>query len=111
MDRLFTKNDDEFICLNCDYKVPKLNYTSRDHCPKCLCSLHIDINPGDRANDCKGLLIPYSCSPSSKKGYVITYKCSKCGKFHNNKSADDDSKETLFKVMNGSYNEKNYKNK
>ena len=109
MERLFTKKDDEFVCQNCGYNVPKLKYTSRDHCPKCLCSLHIDINPGDRANDCKGLLVPHSCTPSAKKGYVITYKCTKCGKFHNTKSADDDSKEALFTVMNGSYNENNYK--
>ena len=103
MEKQFQKNDDEFICAHCGEKVNKLGYTSRDHCPKCLCSLHVDINPGDRMNDCKGLLVPYSCAPSSKKGYVITYKCSKCGKMHNNKSAIDDSLSAIFSVMNGSY--------
>ena len=54
----FTKNDEGFICKNCGRKVEKLGYTSRDHCPYCLCSIHIDNNPGDRANDCKGILRP-----------------------------------------------------
>lgn len=103
MEKLFQKNDDEFVCANCGKKVNKLGYTSRDHCPKCLCSIHIDINPGDRQNNCKGLLVPISCNPSAKKGYVITYKCSKCGKLHNNKSANDDNLNTIFSVMNGSY--------
>lgn len=110
MKKLFQKNDNEFICQNCGNKVEKLKYTSRDHCNKCLCSVHIDINPGDRANDCLGLLVPYSCTPSPKKGYIITYKCSKCGKFHNNKSAEDDNRETLFSVMNGLYNKDKFKN-
>ena len=103
---MFQKNDDSFVCANCGTKVEKLGYTSRDHCNKCLCSIHIDINPGDRANTCKGLLVPISATPSAKKGYIITYRCEKCGQTHNNKIADDDKKSTLFSVMNGTYNHK-----
>ena len=50
------------------------------------------------------LLVPVAVNPSSKKGYVIEYKCQKCGKHHNNKASDDDSQKALFSVMNGSYN-------
>ena len=50
--------DEEFVCLNCGSKVSKLNYTARDHCNNCLYSIHVDINPGDRLNDCKGTLVP-----------------------------------------------------
>lgn len=110
MERLFQKNDNEFVCQNCGKKVEKLSYTSRDHCNRCLCSLHVDINPGDRANSCQGLLVPHSCTPSSKKGYIITYKCSKCGQLHNNKSASDDNLDAIFKVMNGLYNKDKYRN-
>ena len=66
----FTKNDEEFICENCGIKVDPLGYTSRDHCPNCLCSKHVDINPGDREADCKGLLKPIQVLPDSKKGYM-----------------------------------------
>ena len=44
-------SDEEFICENCQKKVTTLNYTARDHCPYCLCSKHLDINPGDRENN------------------------------------------------------------
>lgn len=26
----------------------------RNHCPNCLTSLHVDIEPGDRVSDCGG---------------------------------------------------------
>ena len=76
--KVFTKIDEEFICDNCGRKVPKLGYTSRDHCPYCLHSKHVDKNPGDREEECHGDLVPIRMEPNSKKGYVIIYKCKKC---------------------------------
>ena len=75
----FTKNDNAFICANCGHEVPPLKYTSRNHCPKCLCSLHLDVNPGDRASDCGGVMDPVTAEPDPKKGFIITHKCRKCG--------------------------------
>lgn len=94
----FTKNDEEFICENCGAKVEPLGYTSRDHCPKCLCSKHVDINPGDREADCKGLLKPVQVLPDSKKGYIIIYKCTRCGEERRCKSANDDDIDLLIKL-------------
>lgn len=85
----FSKLDEEFICENCNKKIEKLNYTSRDHCPYCLYSKHVDINPGDRANSCKGLLKPIGIE-KFKDTYKIIYKCIKCGEFHKNVVATDD---------------------
>ena len=96
MERQFTKNDESFICLNCGAAVEKLGYTSRDHCPKCLHSLHVDINPGDRANDCGGVLRPVSAYMDSKKGYVLVFKCAKCGQIRKNKAADDDDTDMII---------------
>ena len=104
MTKLFSKNDDGFVCQNCGAKVGKLGYTSRDHCPKCLCSLHVDVMPGDRQNDCCGLMVPISCTYSAKKGYIISYRCQKCGQIHNNKYANDDDMKVIFSLMNGTYN-------
>ena len=106
--KTFTKNDNAFTCEFCGYLVSPLGYTSRDHCPKCLASLHVDINPGDRANNCGGLMFPVDIEVNSKKGYKIKYICSKCGKPHNNKSAEDDSFKTILSVMNHSYNKDNF---
>ena len=104
----FEKNDNGFICAVCGEAVSPLKYSSRDHCVRCLCSLHVDVFPGDRANDCRGVLVPIDVESNSKKGYVIVYKCRKCGKLHNNKSAEDDKFSTLLKVMNKTYDVKNY---
>lgn len=105
----FEKNDSGFICKICGKTVPPLKYSSRDHCNKCLCSIHIDINPGDRANSCLGTLIPKDIIQNNKKGFVITYQCDKCGEFHNNKSADDDSFATILKLMNKTYSVNGFK--
>jgi len=75
----FTKNDEGFTCAHCGASVPPLGYTSRDHCPFCLHSLHVDVNPGDRASDCGGDLVPVRVLPDPKKEFVIEYRCSKCG--------------------------------
>ncbi|MBQ9544331.1 MAG: RNHCP domain-containing protein [Clostridia bacterium] len=74
----FVKNDSGFVCANCGRTVEPLGYSSRDHCPFCLYSLHVDVLPGDRANHCGALLRPVSASPDAKKGFVIEYVCTKC---------------------------------
>ena len=94
----FVKRDEEFECENCHKKVEKLNYTSRDHCPYCLCSKHVDILPGDREEKCKGILKPIQVELDNKKGYVIVYKCSKCGKIRKNKAAQDDNMDLIIKL-------------
>lgn len=88
-DKRFRKNDSGFICVNCGKEVEPLGYTSRNHCPFCLCSLHLDINPGDRASDCGGLLMPIKVETDPKKGYIIISKCQKCGEIRRNKAATD----------------------
>lgn len=85
----FQKNDSGFVCAVCGYEVAPNQVTSRDHCPRCLSSLHVDIFPGDRANPCKGILVPISARPHPKKGFQIIYKCSKCAQIHQNKAALD----------------------
>lgn len=81
--------DEDFICDNCHKNVSKLNYTARDHCPYCLYSKHVDINPGDRKNDCHGLLAPIGVE-KYKNTYKIIYRCERCGKTHKNIVALDD---------------------
>jgi Zn finger protein HypA/HybF involved in hydrogenase expression len=93
----FTRLDEEFICENCGYKVDKLNYTSRDHCPKCLYSKHVDINPGDRLNACGGLLKPIGIT-KFKDTYKIEYICDKCGMHHKNIMANDDDMDLIVEL-------------
>ena len=95
----FTKNDAGFICVNCGFDVPKMGTSSRDHCTQCLYSLHVDINPGDRANDCGGVLRPVGVRVDGKRGYIIEYKCIKCGAGHNCKAATDDDFDAILGIM------------
>ena len=83
----FSKNDDSFTCVNCGRTVEPLGYTSRNHCPYCLWSLHVDVNPGDRANTCGGRLRPVRTEPDSKKGFIIIHRCERCGEIRRNRAA------------------------
>lgn len=103
----FTKINETFVCAHCSYNVPTAKTTCRDHCPKCLWSLHVDVNPGDRAADCAGLLRPTSYSSHAKKGWMIHYVCQKCGmsrvnRFLENDGQESDSFETLLKLSGAS---------
>ena len=93
----FTKLDEEFICENCKQKIEKLNYTTRDHCNHCLYSKHLDINPGDRQNTCKGLLKPIGIE-KFKNTYKIIYKCEKCNEIHKNIMATDDNMDLIIEL-------------
>ena len=83
----FAKNDEGFVCAHCGKEVLPLGYSSRNHCPFCLWSLHLDINPGDRASECGGELEPIRVEPDARRGYVIVHKCTKCGEIHRCRAA------------------------
>ncbi len=89
--------DDSFICENCMKNVSKLNYTARDHCPYCLYSKHVDVMPGDRKNECKGLLEPIGIE-KFRDTYKIIYKCKKCGQLHKNIIANDDDMNLIIEL-------------
>ena len=94
----FTEIDEEFICEHCGQHVPKLGYSCRNHCPYCLYSKHVDVNPGDRQEECHGELEPVGAEIDSKKGYVIIFKCKKCGKIRRNKAAEDDNMDLIINL-------------
>lgn len=98
MARKFVEIDETFICDNCGKEVPTLGYSCRNHCPYCLHSKHVDINPGDRSEDCKGDLEPVALEIDSKKGYVIIFKCKKCGAIRKNKAAKDDDMDLIISL-------------
>ena len=95
--KLFNMIDEAFICENCGKEVNKLNYTARDHCPYCLYSKHVDIMPGDRKNNCQGLLKPIGIE-KFKDTFKIIYVCDKCHKKHKNIIAKDDDMDLIIKL-------------
>ena len=97
---LFAKNDSGFICLNCGKEVPPLGYSSRNHCPFCLCSRHVDVNPGDRASECGAVMDPIEVRTEAKRGFVIKHKCRKCGFDRVNGRQNDDDTRLLIEYTN-----------
>lgn len=93
----FNMIDENFICENCNKDVSKLNYSARDHCPYCLCSKHVDINPGDRSNNCQGLLEPIDIE-KFKDTFKIIYRCKECNELHKNIIAVDDDMSVIINL-------------
>ena len=91
--------DEEFVCEKCGANVQKLKYSARDHCPYCLFSKHVDINPGDRNNECHGLLEPIDIE-KFKNTYKIIYKCKSCNQIHKNIMANDDNMNIIINLSN-----------
>ncbi|MDR2183784.1 MAG: RNHCP domain-containing protein [Clostridiales bacterium] len=92
-----------FVCINCGADVPPIaSGTIRNHCPGCLCSLHVDMDIGDRLCDCRGLMRPRAIEYHSQKGWQIFHRCVACGFERKNMTADDDNLDEILKIMRNS---------
>ena len=98
----FNMIDENFICEHCGKAVSRLNYTARDHCPYCLYSKHLDINPGDRQNTCMGMMRPIGIE-KYKNSYKIIYNCEKCHQTHKNIMATDDNFDLIIRLSNSTF--------
>jgi len=87
--------DEPFVCEVCHAEVAPLKVSSRDHCPHCLYSKHVDNNPGDRQCGCRGLLEPVGLE-KHKDSYKIVYQCKTCGAVRKNRIAKDDNTDKLI---------------
>ncbi len=95
MMRRFERTKEDFVCGNCGRAVHGNGYTN--HCPKCLWSRHVDVNPGDRAATCGGLMEPIDAE--LKKGeWVILHRCVICGFERKNKTVPDDDFDAILKL-------------
>ncbi|MDR0197473.1 MAG: RNHCP domain-containing protein [Oscillospiraceae bacterium] len=95
MSRKFTVIDEGFACAVCGTNVNPSGYTSRDHCSACLCSVHLDDNPGDRESGCGGVMRPLGLE-LNKKGRQIVYRCERCGVIKKNIAASDDNENLII---------------
>ena len=96
----FTKNKEDFICSLCGTHVQGNGYTN--HCPHCLSSLHVDINPGDRACSCGGIMLAVGLEHRNGKDFIL-HKCQKCGFERRNQTAPNDNFEAILALSNGSF--------
>ncbi|MDR0804357.1 MAG: RNHCP domain-containing protein [Oscillospiraceae bacterium] len=94
--KTFTMRGGGFVCEYCGGDNPPLTGTVRDHCRVCLRSMHLDVNPGDRACECHGVMNPVGYYTGKKE--QIAYQCDKCGYTHRNVVAVDDDYELILRV-------------
>ncbi len=94
-EKKFQKKVEDFVCENCGSVVRGDGFT--DHCPDCLWSKHVDINPGDRKANCGGLMEPVGIKKEGEK-YVVYYKRLACGHRHRVKKTEKDDFEEVIKL-------------
>jgi len=98
MSKLFQKQVEDFVCEHCGTEVVGDGYTN--HCPKCLWSKHVDINPGDRASSCQGMMRPVRVEVESGE-YMLTYRCEKCSFIRRKKVEPEDNFDEIIKISKG----------
>lgn len=92
--------NDSFTCKVCGRLVtPDAAGTDhRNHCPNCLSSLHVDIEPGDREADCGGIMEPIAVWVRGKGEWAIIHRCRRCGALSSNRVAADDNPMKLMSI-------------
>jgi hypothetical protein len=95
MSRRFQRRVEDFACGNCGAGVTGDGYTN--HCPKCLWSRHVDVNPGDRAAECDGAMAPVAVELRAG-AWTLTHRCRTCGAERRCKSAAADDREAILAV-------------
>jgi hypothetical protein len=93
--KLFKKRTEDFTCEHCGTKVQGNGYTN--HCPNCLWSKHVDQNPGDRLNECKGLMEPVGIEQKDGQN-VILQRCIKCKFEKRNKVEPNDNYDIIVQL-------------
>ena len=96
MTKKFQKNVEDFICEHCGFDVKGNGYTN--HCPKCLWSKHVDINPGDRESECGGMMKLVRTETDKANEFILVHKCEKCGYEKRNRISRDDDMDMILKI-------------
>jgi DNA-directed RNA polymerase subunit RPC12/RpoP len=95
MSQAFQRTIEDFTCEHCGRQVAGNGFTN--HCPACLWSKHVDINPGDRLGDCGGMMKPVGVVFRAGE-YSVYQRCEKCGFERLNKLSKSDDFSVVLKI-------------
>jgi hypothetical protein len=70
----------------------------RNHCPRCLHSVHLDHVPGDRASGCGGVMEPVAVWVRRTGEWALVHRCRACGRLSSNRIAGDDNAALLLSL-------------
>lgn len=92
--------NESFSCKVCGRLVVPNGAGSdhRNHCPYCLSSQHLDIEPGDRMADCGGTMEPVAVWVRKNGEWAIIHRCKICGALSSNRIAADDNPMKLMSI-------------
>ncbi|WP_293010142.1 MULTISPECIES: RNHCP domain-containing protein [unclassified Oscillibacter] len=92
--------NDVFTCKVCGRQVFPLGAGSnhRNHCPNCLSSQHVDIEPGDREANCGGVMEPVAVWVRKGGEWAVIHRCRVCGALSSNRVAADDNPMKLMSI-------------
>lgn len=88
----FQRTIEDFTCAHCGRTVTGDGFTN--HCPHCLYSRHVDVNPGDRAENCGGLMQPIGLEQKGDE-WIVVQRCVKCQATRKCKTRGDDQDAVL----------------
>ena len=91
----FIKNKEDFECARCSFFVVGDGYTN--HCPQCLWSRHVDVDPGDRLAECLGMMEPIGVEIDGGENYIVQ-KCVQCGHTRRNRAAKGDNYKVIIDI-------------
>jgi len=89
-----------FRCAACHTQVCLVNAGTehRNHCPHCLCGMHLDRKPGDRAACCGGLMDPIAVWVRKGGEWALIHRCRECSHLNSNRIAADDNEILLLQL-------------
>jgi hypothetical protein len=96
----FPNRTQSFRCVHCRLDVPTdaPGTAHRNHCPNCLWSRHLDIEPGDRESDCLASMEPIAITVRKDGEWVLIHRCNGCGTLSSNRTAGDDNPLLLVRI-------------
>jgi len=89
-----------FDCRNCGTEIPRNGGGTehRNHCPRCLHSLHLDVVPGDRMACCGSVMEPIAVWVRKGGEWALVHRCRGCGHLSSNRIAADDNEALLLSL-------------
>ena len=92
--------DETFTCKACGRPVTPngAGTAHRNHCPCCLASRHLDVEPGDRAAECGGAMDPIAVWVRKNGEWALIHRCRICGALSSNRIAADDNPMKLMSL-------------
>ncbi len=91
----FQRRIEDFECCRCGQAVTGSGYTN--HCPRCLWSRHVDVQPGDRQEACGGEMEPVAVETRAAQHWLL-HRCTRCGAERRVRAHPDDDFERLLEV-------------